>query len=70
MLPKELTTQSVREASDEADASLDSKAAIEDAMNAHFEDVVAILTEQFDLTDEQAEALTERICWRLELLPE
>jgi hypothetical protein len=68
MLPEEITTQKIRSISDLNDNE-DIQNAIDDVMEAHINSVVETLTELYDLDPDQQEELTERIAWRLELLP-
>ena len=71
MLPAEITTETVRETSDLVDATTDLLDALDDTevMSRYIDEVINRLAVAHNLTDEQTEELTERITWRLELLP-
>lgn len=77
MLPAEITTEAVRCASDEADFDGEALSErltcdlheLDDLMDDYIAVVVEKLAEEHGLTEEQAEELRDRICWRLELLP-
>lgn len=73
MLPATITTDTIRQTSDRLDAEdrqtqrhLD---AVNEVMTSYVDAVVEELAAQHNLTDEQVEELSERIAWRLELLP-
>lgn len=72
MLPAEITTETVRDTSDDVDASTSLLEDLDntEVMSNYIDEVVERLAAKHSLTDEQCEELTERICWRLELLPE
>lgn len=67
MLPETITTQTVREASDEVHESW--LEAIDACTDRYFDEIVDILARKHNLTDEQIEELEERLCWNVELLP-
>lgn len=67
-LPKEITTESIREVSDQLRSGVDNS--IDDAMSEYFEELVDHIAQKCGLTEEQAEELEDRLCWVLELLPE
>lgn len=70
MLPDFLTTEVVRNTSDEiAKTSLGGREldAISETMDTHIQAVIEKLTARLDLDEDQAEELYERIGWRLVL---
>jgi hypothetical protein len=67
-LPKELTTNRVRQESDELDPVFDTDA-IDDAMEPYFDELVERLAAAYGLDTKQTDELADRICWRMELLP-
>ena len=67
-LPSEITNEYVQAESDKLDGAFDMDA-IDDAMTPYFEELVERIAAAHNLTEEQAEDLGDRLCWKLELLP-
>ena len=67
-LPDHITTETIRNTSDLIDKTHDT-GIIDEVMEPYIDLVVEELTTRLHLTAEQTEELTNRIGWRLELLP-
>ncbi len=68
MLPPAITTQMVREISDEHNGQWDQES-VDDHMEELFILVVKAITKKHKLTDKQQDELFDRLTWQLELLP-
>jgi hypothetical protein len=66
MLPDTITQEAVTDVVNESIGDRDSLA---DAMAEFFMDIAATLAEKFSLSEEQIEELTDRLAWKVHLLP-
>ena len=76
-LPDAITTESIQAESDQLDKTYESLPSylrltdeISNVMDSYFEALIERIAEEHSLTEEQVEELGDRLCWRLELLPE